>query len=194
MCQKKIYRWIGRSIAFFLLLWMQGCVARFSGYIPSGPGTTKNLACFSSIENQLQIRIDKDVKFVVTAGQDKRDQTITLNIDLLAIPPGVAVQLLSPDFIFQSREWSSSHILSIQKINVLRLKLPPLAKLDSTNGPLAHFRFLFFTDQNVGKTGLPKVSSFTLQFPPLRVNDKVYRIDTIYFEAYEKWGFYMCGF
>ncbi len=182
-------------IALVLLLCMQGCVARFSGYVPSGPGTVKNIACLSSIENQLQIRIDKDVKFVVMAGQDERDQTITLSIDLLSIPAGVTVQLLSPDFLFQSREWGSSYTLLVQKIDAPGPKqLPPLTKFDSADGPLAHYGFRFSSDQYFGKTGLPKVSSFTLQFPPLRINDRVYRIDKIYFEAYEKWGFYMCGF
>ena len=184
--------WLSLGITLAAMIFMQGCIARFSGYIPSGPGMVERRYCAAGVQDGFRRQIDSGVEVLLRAGENERLQTIRLDADLM-VPEGATVQLLSPDFIFQSDEWKSPHVLSVCEITTPGPKhYKPTEVLNGAIGSLGRYSFWFIKDQS-GETGLPQVRSFTLQLPPLLVNGKKFQLTSIKFDAYMKWGVYMCA-
>ena len=179
---------------------LTGCVpAKFSGYLPSGPGTAETGYCIASIKDVLRIPVDSGVTFIIRAGENPRNQTITLSI-VVNVPQGVTVQLLTPTILLQSEEWPQTRSLHIDRITGSGPKYgpgfyAPTEKLTGTADSRPHFVLWFLKGEKgtLFETGIPKVGSFSMQLPPLHINDKIYRVETVKFVAYSKWSVYLCA-
>ncbi len=180
---------LGIVMPFVLTVALQGCVpVRFSGYQPSGPGTVEGRSCVASIKDVHRDQTDTGVQILTRAGQNTLDNTIQLHIELI-VPEGVTVQLLSLEFVAISPEWAGPQILRAREIGsyVATEEL----QIHGARGDLGNFS-LRFVPRRPAQTPLPKVDTFTLQFPPLRINDHVYRPESVNFHAYKEWSIYTC--
>lgn len=190
----------GYIILTLTLPMLLSCVpAKFSGYIPSGPGSVEGRYCSGpGIKDALRVRAPSGVQINIRAGQNQRNDTITLDV-YLTVPDAVTAQLLESEFVLESSEWTQPRILPIDRIMGSGLKpgpnrYAPTDRLAGTGGSPGLFGLWFFNGDKgtLFETGLPKVSSFRLQFPPLSINGQTYRVDPINFEAYERLSVYTC--
>lgn len=186
------------SILFLLVL--ASCIpAKFSGYVPSGPGTLERRYCAGpGIRDVLRIEPASGVRIEVKAGQNRSNNTIELEVSL-TIPETVTLQLLEPQFLLESQEWAEPRSLLIDRIMGSGPRPGPnlYGPTDKLAGPLGSpglfgVWFLKGDKGTLFQTGVPKVNSFTLRFPSLNINGQIYRIDPIKFEAYEKLSIYTC--
>jgi hypothetical protein len=172
---------------------LQGCIVpvRFSGYIPSGPGNAEGGYCVSGIKDTLRVKADAGVEITVRAGVNKQNETIMLDVDLV-VPEGTTMQLLSPDLLLESPEWTEARVLRVYEITAPGPRdFSAMSELPGAAESMGYFSFWFKKSQS-GVTSVPKVTTFKLQLPPLRINGKTVRIAPIIFEAYSKLGVYTC--
>lgn len=190
----------GRAMSMLVLFMLSGCIpAKFSGYIPSGPGTLERRYCAGpGIKDALRIDADSSVRVDLRAGQNRRDDTITLDIRL-TVPEAVVVQLLSSELLLESADWSTPRNLPINRILGSGPKSGPnhYAPTDKLRGGVTSpgLFSLWFLKGDKGttfETGVPKVNSFTLRLPPLSINGQIFRTDPISFDAYEKLSVFTC--
>lgn len=181
-------RQIATTIAFLSCV-LNACVpVHVSEYVPSGPGTIKNPSCIAGKDDTLRISALDDVQIVVRAGKHQQKGTIALYIDFI-LPDGVLVQLLSPSFIVYTPE---PHALTVKMITVSGpLVFDATAELRAI-GPLQNDFGLWFMNRPAGATSVPIVDSFSLQFPEMRINGKVYRAEPIRFESKDFWSVAFC--
>lgn len=186
------------SVLFFLAL--SGCIpTKFRGYFASGAGTLESRYCGGlGIKDVLRVQAISGVLIEIRANQNQSNHTLTLDISL-TVPETVTVQLLSPELVLQSREWEQPLILPIDRIMGSGPKpgpnrYRPTDRLIGSYGSPGLFGFWFLKGDKgtLFQTDLPKVDSFTLQFPPLKINEQMYYMDTIKFDTYAKWSIYTC--
>lgn len=188
------------AISVLLLFMLTGCVPTIlSGYVPSGPGTLERRYCAGpGIKDALRIVTDSGVQIDLRAGQNRRNSTITLDVRL-TVPETVTVQLFSSELVLESSEWLKPRSLPIDRILGTGTKpgpnyyAPTEKLLGGVSSPgLFSLWFLKGDKGTTFETGVSKVSSFTLKFPPLTINGRTQQIDPISFEAYEKFSVYTC--
>jgi len=180
-------------------MFLQSCVpAKFTGYIPTGPGTAEKGYCVAGIKDNLRVRTGSGVDIVIWGNDNERNRTIALKVDII-VPEAVTVQLVAPDFVLRSSEWPQQHVLVVDRIigpgpRSEPKTYGPTEKLVGVGGSGSHFLPWFLKGEKgtLYQTMIPKVKSFTLQPPPLSINGQTYRIDPITFEAYEKLSVYTC--
>jgi hypothetical protein len=176
-------------LAIGLTLAFHGCVpVRFSGYHPSGSGTVESGFCIAGIKDFHRAQVDAGVQILTRASQNTLDNTIQLRIELV-VPAGVTVELLPLELVGRSPQWKDPQILRVREIG------PYVAtenfQIRGAAGDLGYFR-LGFVPRRPGQTTLPNVETFSLQFPALRVDGRMYHIDDIEFRAYKEWGMPTC--
>lgn len=179
---------------------MAGCIpAQFSGYTPTGPGTVERRYCAGpGIKDALRIEAESGVRIDLRAGQNRRDNTITLSIRF-TVPEAVVVQLRSSELQLRSPNWPQPRVLRIDRVLGSGPKPGPnyYAPTDrlpggSTSPGIFGLWFLKGDKGNAFQTGLPIVSAFTLVLPPLTIDGETYQFAPIDFEAYEKVSIYTC--
>jgi hypothetical protein len=204
---KKTFDFHSSRLTVFLILTvllLQSCVpAKFSGYMPTGPGELEAGYCVAGINDRLLVIANDGVIITLRAGESLKDGTINLDITLW-VPAGVIVQFGAPDFVISSQEWLQPKNLTLYEITSLRTKyLPPTAALQGgqitkrlmADGSSQYYSAFIpkFKQGTLGATDLPKVNMFELQFPELRINTKKYLMRPVKFTAYTKWGAYTCA-
>src|SRR4030067_905428 len=170
-------------MVFALALLLQGCVPmRFTGYQPSGLGSVEGRYCVAGIKDVYRTEAVAGVQILTRAGQNSLNDTIKLHIELI-VPEGTTVQLLSLEFVARSPEWAEPQILPVREIGtyVATKEL----QIHGGSGDMGYFN-LKFIPRRLSETPLPKVDIFTLQFPPLRINDQVFQPESISFHAYKE--------
>lgn len=185
----------GRMVAVglpFLSFVLQACAmpVRVSGYVPSGVGTLKSASCILGKKDTLRIGGMDGVQIVVNAGKYEVKGTITLNIDLI-LRDGAMVQLLSPTIVLQIPE-SQNYRLTVEKITAPGPRTYSSTAELRAISPLANTFSLWFTSGPAGATSVPIVDSFILRFPDMRINDKVYQLESIKFDSYSSVGIASC--
>ena len=186
------------SVPVFLAI--SGCIpAEFSGYLPNGPGTLVRRYCAGpGVKDVLRVQAYSGVRIETHAGWNRHNDTIELEVSM-TVPTKVTVQLLEPQLLLQSREWTEPHVLLVDRImgsgsRPGSNRYSPLEKLSGASDSPGVFGLWFLKGDKgtLFQTNIPKVNSFTLQFPPLRINNKIFRMDPIHFEVYKKWSVYTC--
>jgi len=163
---------------------------RVSGYVPTGLGELKNTSCILGKNDALRITALDGVQIIVSAGKYEVKGTTTLNIDLL-LPNESTVRLLSPTFVLQSAQFPT-HRLTVTKITAPGPHTyDAMAELRALS-PLSNAFTLWFASGPAGATSVPIVDSFTLQFPDMRINNQIYRIEPIKFASYNSVGLAFC--
>lgn len=179
------------KVVFILLFSVMSyaCVpVHVSEYVPYGPGTIANPSCIAGKNDTLRISALDDVQIVVRASKHQQKGTIALHIDFI-LPDRAVVQLLSPTFIVSTPE---PHSLSVTMITVPGPQVfKPTAELRAL-GPLQNDFGLWFLRRPAGATPVPIVDSFTLQFPKMRINGKVYQIEPVRFISKDFWSIGFC--
>ncbi len=184
------------ALIIICITFLQSCVpSKFSGYLPSGPGVLESGYCVSGIKDTLHVNAYDGVEIFINAGDESYDKTLTLSI-YLHIPEGVVAQFLSSEVMLSSPEWTQPRTLPIYRITAPgpREYLPMDMLPGSSKESMGHF-LLWYIKGNKGtlfQTGINKVEKFTLLMPPLSINGIEYRLDTISFESFNRWGVYTC--
>lgn len=175
---------------------LHGCVpARFSGYEAYGAGKPERDHCVVGLHELRLVEGPMGVGVHWRATVDEDADGLLLSV-YLSIPAGVTVQLLSPDLLLHSESWSQPMILPVHTISTSGPRqLDPDAQLAGSSDASSGMYSLWFhpvTRGASGKTGLPAVTSFSAQLPPLLINDEQWTPGKVQFKRYRRWGIYTC--
>lgn len=175
------------SISTVRIVWITALVAVLVGcwpvqlkrYMPEGPGILTG-----QIKDKLLITLAPDVQLSMWGDAEDSDGTINLVVDV-HVPKATTVRFAQPNFIIESPAFSAPRKLPISHIG----RLKPLEMLDGPDAAEkdSHRAYIvWFAERPLGKTPIPIVEEFTLQWPDLIINDKVTRVEPIRFKLYHR--------
>jgi hypothetical protein len=183
--------------AFLVPLLIAGCIPlRFSGYLPSGPGTRESGYCIAGIKDVVRIDLHSGVEVILRASTNERKKTILLHA-YMAIPEENTVRLTATQMVLDSEYWPSSRMAEITNIwSPVSGTVQPLTLLTGSPPDLSSYYPLGFNETpeaNPRETGIAAVEAFYLRFPDLLINGERFSIPPIEFRRYRnKWGVPYC--
>lgn len=180
-----------------MALMATGCMpSKFSGYEPSGPGIREDGYCVAGVRDNLRVEAPHGVQVHWRASRDQAADAILLDVNV-SVPDGVIVQLRSPDLVLSSEEWARPQLLPIAEISAPGPRnLAPDAQLaGSADASRGNYHFWYFPVGRgmTSKTGIPAVSAFSVQLPPLLINGDAWESAPVAFREFTRWGVYTCA-
>ncbi len=176
-------------------LTLAGCVPmKFSGYRASGDGSPEGGYCVAWIKDRLRVHAPSGVDLLLYTMEHGYSDAVVLNVDL-TVPEGVAAQWESPKLLLRSPEWPRPRSWVIERIRAGRSYLDPAAVLTgSSRRSMGTYSLAFVsTDEGtLAEPRIPRVRSFTVALPILRINGRAFQAGPVAFEAYRDWGMFTC--
>lgn len=185
---------IFRPVVVSTIFLLNACVAPmpFSGYIPDGQGVLTNASGIVGVKNVLHIEVGE--ASIVTQGDISSNSMLELNINVI-VPKAATAQLVSSEFVVNSAQLAKPVTLVVKKITASGPEsFMPLSELVGETydpgwiGNRTNKVFHLWFDPSAD---VPKVDSFMLYFPKLRVNGKIYQVEPVSFRFYSRWGVYV---